>query len=61
MAAGMASARSSIGLVLIGVATFLGREVKSLLVGESADASLVKVCEELAETRPERRARCCAC
>lgn len=42
----------SIGLVLLGVATFLGREVKSLLVGEAADASLVKVCEELAELDP---------
>lgn len=42
----------SIGVVLLGVATFLGREVKSLLVGESADASLVKVCEELADTDP---------
>ncbi|MEO8843525.1 MAG: cation diffusion facilitator family transporter [Kofleriaceae bacterium] len=42
----------SIGLVLLGVATFLGREVKSLLVGEAADASLVKVCEELADLDP---------
>jgi cation diffusion facilitator family transporter len=42
----------AIGLVLLGVATFLGREVKSLLVGESADPSLVKVCEELAATDP---------
>jgi cation diffusion facilitator family transporter len=42
----------SIGLVLLGVATFLGREVKSLLVGESADASLVKICEELADLDP---------
>jgi cation diffusion facilitator family transporter len=42
----------SIGVVLLGVATFLGREIKSLLVGESADASLVKVCEELADTDP---------
>lgn len=41
-----------IGLVLLGVATFLGREVKSLLVGEAADASLVKVCEELADVDP---------
>jgi len=42
----------AIGMVLVGVAVFLGREVKSLLVGEAADASLVKVCEELAETDP---------
>jgi cation diffusion facilitator family transporter len=42
----------SIGVVLLGVATFLGREVKSLLVGEAADASLTKICEELAEADP---------
>jgi cation diffusion facilitator family transporter len=42
----------AIGVVLLGVATFLGREVKSLLVGESADPSLVKVCEELAASDP---------
>jgi len=42
----------SIGLVLLGVATFLGREVKSLLVGEAADDSLTKICEELAEADP---------
>jgi len=41
-----------IGLVLLGVATFLGREVKSLLVGEAADASLTKTCEELAAADP---------
>jgi len=41
-----------IGLVLLGVATFLGREVKSLLVGEAADASLTKACEELAAADP---------
>ena len=29
----------AIGLVLVGVATFLAREVKSLLVGEAADPS----------------------
>ena len=43
----------AIGIVLLGVATFLGREVKSLLVGEAADPSLVKVCEELAEADPD--------
>ena len=42
-----------IGLVLLGVATFLGREVKSLLVGEAADPRLVKVCEELAALDPD--------
>lgn len=42
----------AIGLVLLGVATFLGREVKSLLVGEAADESLVKVANELADTDP---------
>ena len=42
----------AIGLVLVGVATFLAREVKSLLVGESADASLVPILEELAEIDP---------
>ncbi len=43
----------AIGLVLVGVATFLAREVKSLLVGESADASLTKILEELAELDPD--------
>jgi cation diffusion facilitator family transporter len=42
----------AIGLVLVGVATFLAREVKSLLVGEAADASLTKVVEELVELDP---------
>jgi len=42
----------AIGLVLVGVATFLAREVKSLLVGESADASLVTIVEELVERDP---------
>jgi cation diffusion facilitator family transporter len=43
----------AIGVVLLGVATFLGREVKSLLVGEAADESLAKVCEELADLDPD--------
>ena len=43
----------AIGAVLLGVATFLGREVKSLLVGEAADASLVLVCEQLADVNPD--------
>src|SRR5882757_5343277 len=42
----------SIGLVLVGVATFLAREVKSLLVGEAADDKLVKVAEKLVEDDP---------
>ena len=42
----------AIGVVLLGVATFLGREVKSLLVGEAADESLKQVCEELAASDP---------
>jgi cation diffusion facilitator family transporter len=42
----------AIGLVLVGVATFLAREVKSLLVGEAADASITKVAEELADIDP---------
>lgn len=42
----------AIGLVLVGVATFLAREVKSLLVGEAADASLVTTFAELAELDP---------
>ena len=42
----------AIGLVLVGVATFLAREVKSLLVGEAADPSLLKQFEELAELDP---------
>jgi cation diffusion facilitator family transporter len=42
----------AIGLVLVGVATFLAREVKSLLVGEAADEKLIKSFEELAEIDP---------
>ena len=42
----------AIGLVLVGVATFLAREVKSLLVGEAADPALIKSFEELAELDP---------
>ena len=42
----------AIGLVLVGVATFLAREVKSLLVGEAADPSLLKQFDELAELDP---------
>lgn len=42
----------SIGLVLVGVATFLAREIKSLLVGEAADARLLHSFDELAEADP---------
>jgi cation diffusion facilitator family transporter len=42
----------AIGLVLVGVATFLAREVKSLLVGEAAEPALLKCFEELAELDP---------
>jgi cation diffusion facilitator family transporter len=42
----------AIGLVLVGVATFLAREVKSLLVGEAADDALLKSFDELAELDP---------
>ena len=42
----------SIGLVLVGVATFLAGEVKSLLVGESADRRTVAMLETLAEEDP---------
>lgn len=42
----------AIGLVLVGVATFLAREVKSLLVGEAADPTIAKVAEQLAAADP---------
>src|ERR1044071_6815454 len=42
----------AIGLVLVGVATFLAREVKSLLVGEAADAKMLQSFNELAEIDP---------
>jgi cation diffusion facilitator family transporter len=42
----------AIGVVLVGVATFLAREVKSLLVGEAADPALLKQFDELAELDP---------
>jgi cation diffusion facilitator family transporter len=42
----------AIGLVLVSVATFLAREVKSLLVGEAADPALIRSFEELAELDP---------
>jgi len=42
----------AIGAVLVGVATFLAREVKSLLVGESADPQLITTAEQLANEDP---------
>ena len=42
----------AIGLVLVGVATFLAREVKSLLVGEAAEPSLLKTLNELVDVDP---------
>jgi divalent metal cation (Fe/Co/Zn/Cd) transporter len=42
----------AIGAVLVGVATFLAREVKSLLVGEAADPELIAKLEQLAELDP---------
>src|SRR5215470_1038074 len=42
----------AIGVVLVGVATFLAREVKSLLVGEAAEPSLLKTLNELADIDP---------
>jgi divalent metal cation (Fe/Co/Zn/Cd) transporter len=39
----------SIGLVLVGVAVFLSVEVKSLLVGESADPEISAAAHELAK------------
>jgi cation diffusion facilitator family transporter len=42
----------AIGGVLVLVAAFLAREVKSLLVGEAADPALVRSFEELAELDP---------
>jgi cation diffusion facilitator family transporter len=43
----------AIGVVLIGVATFLAREVKSLLVGEAADPAICRHVAELAAAAPE--------
>jgi cation diffusion facilitator family transporter len=42
----------AIGGVLVSVAAFLAREVKSLLVGEAADPALLKSFEELADIDP---------
>ena len=50
----------SVGVVLVGVALFLGTEIKGLLVGESADPEIATPCARL------RRANhcsvaCCTC
>ena len=42
----------AIGVVLVGVAIFLAREIKALLVGECADPELIKTVEELALADP---------
>ncbi len=42
----------AIGLVLVGVATFLARETKSLLVGEAADPVICEHVRELAKAMP---------
>ena len=42
----------AIGVVLAGVAIFLAREVKALLVGECADPAILKTAEELALAEP---------
>lgn len=43
----------AIGIVLIGVALFLAREAKSLLVGEAADPTIVTQARDLIEQHPE--------
>jgi len=42
-----------VGIILIGVAIFLAREVKSLLVGEAADPSIKQAASELAIAHPK--------
>lgn len=42
----------AIGVVLVAVATFLAREVKSLLVGEAADPAICRLVDELAAADP---------
>jgi cation diffusion facilitator family transporter len=41
-----------IGLVLVGVATFLAREIKSLIVGEAADPEIERCLMEVAKDDP---------
>jgi cation diffusion facilitator family transporter len=45
-----------IGVILIGVALFLAREVKSLLVGESADPRIAEEARDIVEKSPELNA-----
>jgi cation diffusion facilitator family transporter len=42
----------AVGLVLVGVSIFLGREIKDLLIGESADPTIASVVRELAAQQP---------
>lgn len=42
-----------IGLVLVGVAVFLAKEVKSLLLGESADPEIERVARAIAKDHPK--------
>jgi len=41
-----------VGVVLVGVALFLGREIKGLLVGESADPGIAAIVREVAAAQP---------
>lgn len=43
----------SVGVVLVGVAIFLAREVKSLLVGEAADPTIKEAASQLAIEHPK--------
>ena len=45
----------AIGIVLIGVAIFLGKEVKSLLVGEAADPHITAAAQKIAFDHPRIR------
>lgn len=42
----------AIGIVLIGVALFLAREIKGLILGEAADPALVQAVHDLAASEP---------
>jgi divalent metal cation (Fe/Co/Zn/Cd) transporter len=42
----------AIGVVLVGVATFLAREIKSLIVGEAADPEIERCLTEVAKDDP---------
>ncbi|HEU0033766.1 MAG TPA: cation diffusion facilitator family transporter [Kofleriaceae bacterium] len=43
----------AIGIVLVGVAIFLAREIKALLVGEAADPALIACIREIAASDPQ--------